>query len=310
MANYVSKLLQVAQAQVGYLEKETNKNLDSKTANAGDENRTKYARDFDTKYPNFYNGKKQGAEWCDIFVDWCFVEAFGEEEAQRLLGQPDKSCGAGCGWSADYFKKIGRFSNKPIVGAQIFFKDSDGDVCHTGIVKKVGSKYVYTIEGNTSKASGVIANGGGVAEKQYALNYSRIYGYGIPKFDVESIPSKNDGATAQSSSVKNEKFNAKVCEWQKAAIADGFEFPEYGADGEWGAECRAVANNAIIKVRDEYWYPELTKFLQKELGFTGSDVDGKCGAQTRSAIRKYQYAHGLSVDGKCGINTWRSILGV
>lgn len=36
MANYASELIKVAEAEVGYLEKETNKNLDSKTANAGD----------------------------------------------------------------------------------------------------------------------------------------------------------------------------------------------------------------------------------------------------------------------------------
>ena len=210
MANYASELLKVAQSQVGYLEKETNKNLDSKTANAGDENYTKYARDFDTKYKTFYNGKKQGAAWCDIFVDWCFVTAFGEDEAQKLLGQPDKSCGAGCGWSANYFKKIGRFTKKPIVGAQIFFTDSKGEVCHTGIVKKIGTKYIYTIEGNTSSASGVVANGGAVAEKKYELTYSRIYGYGIPKFELETEEIKNDKATTQSSSVAKKKSNAEI----------------------------------------------------------------------------------------------------
>ena len=47
MAAYASTVIAIAQTQVGYLEKETNANLDSKTGNAGDENFTKYARDFD-----------------------------------------------------------------------------------------------------------------------------------------------------------------------------------------------------------------------------------------------------------------------
>lgn len=34
--NYASELIKVAEAEVGYLEKETNKNLDSKTANVNE----------------------------------------------------------------------------------------------------------------------------------------------------------------------------------------------------------------------------------------------------------------------------------
>lgn len=303
MAYYAKDLLKVAAAQVGYLEKESNKNLDSKTANAGDENFTKYSRDFDTKYKTFYNGKKQGADWCDIFVDWCFVEAFGEKAALELLGQPKKSCGAGCYWSANYFKQIGRFSKKAMVGAQIFFIDGDGDICHTGIVEKVGTKYIYTIEGNTSNASGVVANGGGVARKKYELNNSRIYGYGLPKFEIEVVKEPEEP-----------KEKNKVLEWQLAAMADGFNQPKYftvyGADGLWGSECAAVASVAIVKRRANFIYPELTKIVQRAAGLTGADVDGKCGWQTHNAIKAYQRKNGLKVDGICGINTWRKILGV
>lgn len=53
----LDKVLQVASNEVGYLEKASNSNLDSKTANVGDKNYTKYARDIDNL--NVYNGKKQ-----------------------------------------------------------------------------------------------------------------------------------------------------------------------------------------------------------------------------------------------------------
>ena len=43
---------------------------------------------------------------------------------------------------------------------------------------------VYTIKGNTSSASGVMANGGAVAMKSYPLNYAKIVGYGRPKYDA------------------------------------------------------------------------------------------------------------------------------
>lgn len=196
------KLLDVANAEVGYLEKKTHSNLDSKTGNAGYNNHNKYANEFDTEYPGFYNGKKCGAAWCDIFVDYCFVKAYGVTDALALLGQPKKSCGAGCTWSAKYFKQIGCFYTIPEVGDQIFFKDSSGDPCHTGIVYKVDSSKVYTIEGNTSSASGVVANGGAVAKKSYSLNYNRIYGYGRPKYNDNYGKKTNKPTTSNNASAK------------------------------------------------------------------------------------------------------------
>ena len=56
---FASKVVNIALNEVGYLEKASNSNLDSKTANAGSKNYTKYARDLDN-IPNFYNGKKNG----------------------------------------------------------------------------------------------------------------------------------------------------------------------------------------------------------------------------------------------------------
>ena len=305
MANYASELIKVATAEVGYLEKETNKNLDSKKANAGDENYTKYARDFDKIYTNFYNGKKNGYAWCDVFVDWCFVKAFGVEQAKKLLGQPNKSCGAGCSWSANYYKQIGCFSRKPIVGAQIFFADSKGEPCHTGIVYQVGTKYVYTIEGNTSSAVGVVANGGAVAKKKYTLNYSRIYGYGIPKFDKEPTTPKKTTTTTNNSSQQKSKVSVK--EWQVAAIADGFKFPKYGADGDWGKECEAVAKKAIVKRRTNYVNRNLTKLVQKVVGVK---ADGLCGKDTQAAIKVWQRKNNLKADGIIGLASWRKMLGV
>ena len=78
------RVLSVATAEVGYLEKKSNSQLDDKTANAGSKNYTKYARDLDA-IPDFYNGKKNGYAWCDVFVDWCMVQAFGVEAAKQFL---------------------------------------------------------------------------------------------------------------------------------------------------------------------------------------------------------------------------------
>lgn len=287
----VSKLLNIANAEVGYVEKASNKNLYSKTGNAGSANYTKYAYEMDDKYIGFYNGRKNGYAWCDVFTDWCFVTAFGAEKAKELLCQPSKSLGAGCKYSRDYYKSKGRLFNSPKAGDQIFFYDSSkSGIAHTGIVYKVTEDRVYTIEGNTSSSSGVVANGGAVCKKDYPLSYERIAGYGRPNYDVLT-------------------YVPTVLEWQKAAIADGFEFPKYGGDGQWGAECKSVAKKAVCK-RYYIFYKNknLVKLIQKAVGFEGEDIDGKFGKLTDEAVKDFQERHCLEVDGEVGINTWMAIL--
>lgn len=180
----IERLLATAGAEVGYLEKASNSQLDSKTANAGSANYTKYARDLDKL--GVYHAAKNGLSWCDIFVDWCFVRAFGLEAGMKMTGQPMGGYGAGCTESANYYKQMGRFHRSgPQPGDQIFFTYTNGrTMAHTGIVERVAGGRVYTIEGNTSGASGIIANGGGVCRKSYPLDYARIGGYGRPDYSI------------------------------------------------------------------------------------------------------------------------------
>ena len=85
----IKKLLEIANQEVGYLEKSReayNNNVAiiyEKTEGAGSDNITKYAKEMDDL--NVYNGKKQGYPWCNVFVDWLFVQAFGKERASQLL---------------------------------------------------------------------------------------------------------------------------------------------------------------------------------------------------------------------------------
>lgn len=185
MSYTASKVIEIATAEVGYLEKKSNSQLDNKTANAGNKNYTKYSRDLANA--GYYNGNKQGFAWCDVFVDWCHWIASGkdDETAQNVIYQSGPY-GAGCLYSLRYYRAADRFVTKnPLPGDQIFFGTSLSNVTHTGIVYKVDSTKVYTIEGNTSSAAGVVANGGGVFKKSYALNYSKILGYGRPRYDTE-----------------------------------------------------------------------------------------------------------------------------
>lgn len=89
------------------------------------------------------------------------------------------SCTAGMKW----FVKQGRWKNAkayggtytPVPGILIFFSKGHKltDPSHVGIVTKVTSTYVYTVEGNTSDA---------VHERKYLLNDPYIIGYGVPSY--------------------------------------------------------------------------------------------------------------------------------
>ena len=177
--NYASTVINIASNEVGYLEKKSNKNLDDKTANAGYNNYTKYGRDMHNIYPSVMDFP---AAWCDCFVDWCFYKAYGVSNAKGLLGGNFDDYTVA---SAKLYKNKGAwYASNPKAGDQIFFKNSSGTICHTGLVIQTDSKYVYTIEGNTSSDEGVVANGGGVYRKKYSKSYSRIAGYGRPKYDT------------------------------------------------------------------------------------------------------------------------------
>ena len=168
MSFNVNKVIELAVSQIGY--KETGTNI------------TKYAKFFDDAYPNFYNFKKQGAEWCDIFVDWCFVQAYGFNDALKLLCQPTKSCGAGVSFSYDYFKEKKQTGSTPKVGAQIFFRANKDakKPNHTGLVIAVEKTEKYykitTIEGNKSDS---------VKKCTYTTD-TKIFGFGYPDYSMKT----------------------------------------------------------------------------------------------------------------------------
>ena len=108
---------------------------------------------------------------------------------------------------------------------------------------------------------------------------------------------------------KDNRFSVK--EWQKSAIADGFKFAKFGADGKWGKECENVAKIAVCKDRgNNFKYKNLTKLVQQRVGFEGDEIDGLFGKDTKKAVQGYQAIHGLEADGIVGIDTWKSMLGV
>lgn len=267
MKCYPSKVIEVAESQIGYHEKASNSQLDDPKANAGSNNWNKYARDIDEKYPDFYNGKKNGYDWCDVFVDWCFITAYGVDNAKKLLCQPNKSLGAGCTYSYQYFKNKGQTGSAPKLGAQIFF----GDLDHTGIVVDFDSDYVWTVEGNTS--------GGEVAKKKYSRSSSWIYGYGYPAYDTEATPSPS-GNTWKG------KYPTLPSRGYYLT-GDGYEkYTNKKEDIKYIQEFLNWAINAGLEI-DGCYGPATTKAVeafQKKVGIT---VDGSYGKETLSAAKSF-----------------------
>ena len=149
----LEKVIEVAKAEIGYLEKRSNSQLDSKTANAGYNNYTKYWRDVKPEW--------NGSYWCACFITWVFQTALGKERAKQLLKHyPYVYCPTLAGLFTKY--------TTPQVGDIVIFW-KNGAFAHTGIVIAVNGNTFTTIEGNTSGASSVVDNGGGVCMKVYNL---------------------------------------------------------------------------------------------------------------------------------------------
>ena len=238
-------VIQVAESQEGYLEKKSNADLDSFTKNAGSNNYTKYNRDMKA-WAGSANLKDQ---WCQNFVDWCFVKAYGLTAAKALLGGFTNYTPTGANW----FKKRGLYTMRgkgtPQPGDVIYFySTAKGRIGHVGIVEKVGGGKVYTIEGNTSGASSLVTNGGGVRAKSYSLKSTYIDGYGRPPYasvnpSGEAQSTITPAPTAQKLGdriLKNGMSGADVKELQSDLIRLGYNLGKWGADGDFG-DCTELA---------------------------------------------------------------------
>ena len=248
---------------------------------------------------DIYNSHKPLARGYKVtYIDaWC--AAFVSAVAIKCGATDIIPTECGCGSQIELFKRLGSWqeddSYTPAAGDVIYYDwddsgagDNKGGSEHTGIVEKVVGNTITIIEGNYKDA---------VTRRYICINDRFIRGYGVPKYSTENTATTNkELATVEQNLIRK---------WQLAAIADGFKFPKYGADGEWGAECEAVAKQAVVKRRATYKYNNLTKLVQQ---IVGAEVDGKCGSKTDAAIKAYQRKNGLAADGAVGINTWRKML--
>lgn len=152
-----SDVLSIANDEIGYIAKKTNSQLDNKTANAQTVKTgykfTRYARDLFSA--GYYNGDKNGYDWCTCFADWCFYVAAGRDKQVAETIKPLDVYGAVVKYAKAAYVRLGRCDNTPRVGDQAFIKFG-GELAHTALVLSVGNGTVTTVEGNTSqKINGV-----------------------------------------------------------------------------------------------------------------------------------------------------------
>lgn len=149
----------------GYLEKKSNAYLDDFKKNAGYNNYTKFARDVNS----WGQPGCQAQPWCAEYQFWKLVKILGITRALKIMGGGFYNCVS----ITNHAKANGTWHKTPKAGALVIFRNGS----HVGSVRRFNGSTVYTNEGNTSSAAGVVANGGAVRNKFYAINDSAIDGY-------------------------------------------------------------------------------------------------------------------------------------
>ena len=267
----IEKVILIAKNEEGYLEKKSNNQLDNKTANAGSANYTKYWRDIKPDY--------QGQPWCAAFISWCFMKAFGLDNAKKLLKH----------WPYVYCPTLGKLFTRnanPKIGDVVIFYHN-GMFTHTGLVTAVIGDRFYTIEGNTSGASGIIANGGGVCAKSY-LN-SQMPGTKFCTPDYSIVPN----AVNKPSDINKIPSNT---------IQTGEKY---------------MFNPETVKAGDKNTSVLLLQEILRARGFKGKNgkalkLTWTADANTIYALKAYQESRKevLEVDGICGPATWKDLIAI
>lgn len=272
----INKMILIAKNEIGYLEKKSNSQLDSKTVNAGSNNYTKYWQDVKPSY--------QGQPWCAAFVSWCFMKAFGQEKAKKLLKH----------WPYVYCPTLGNLFTKnanPKIGDIVIFYHN-GTFTHTGIVTAVIGDRFYTIEGNTSGASGIIANGGGVCAKSYLNSQMPGTKFCTPDWNIISETVSNNSAVAKPSTNTTTKPTTMK-----------------GAD--------YMFEPGLVKLGSTGTSVLLLQEILRARGFKGKNgktlsLSRKADENTIYALKAYQKSRNgvLVVDGECGENTWKDLIAI
>ena len=229
---------------------------------------------------DLYNSHKPWARGYKLkYTDaWCagFASAVAIECGLTDIIPPE----CGCQNQIELFKKLGRWQEKdsyvPLAGDYVFYDwqdsgngDNTGSSDHVGIVEACDGKNITVVEGNYSNA---------VKRRSIKVDGMYIRGFGIPDYASkanevkqevkEETPAKKPDVTTYYSVrlplLKKGSKSAAVKAMQTLLLAKCYNLPQYGADGDFGAETETAL-----------------KAYQKA---NNLEVDGKCGGKTWAAL--------------------------
>jgi len=253
----LNKLISIAEGEVGYLEKASSKDLDHKTKNVGSANYTKYSEPFGVN----------GCYWCCYFIMWLFYTACGNDKTK--MKNYILSITGACETLRTAFKAAKQYYDIPHAGDLIFFSGTrHSGANHIGLVYKVTSSTVYTIEGNASTGAGVTDNGGGVVKKSYPVNHSKILGYGRPKYDTEEKMVQSESKVLQSAKY----FDKSVA---GTYITSNDVYGRYGAGKDKFKAIKIIAKGSEVKCFGYYNELDGVRWYLVKSGETSMYVCGK-----------------------------------
>ncbi len=178
----------------GYLEKKSNAYLDDFKKNAGYNNYTKFARDVNS----WGQPGCQAQPWCAEYQFWKLVKILGITKALQIMGGGFYNCVS----ITNHAKANGTWHSSPRAGALIIFRNGS----HVGSVRSFDNTTVYTNEGNTSSAAGVVANGGAARNKSYSISDPAIDGYVWIDWDGEKATEEEWKPTGTATSTVDDLY--------------------------------------------------------------------------------------------------------
>lgn len=261
------------------------------------------------KYNTWYygyavNGRPGTAEyaWCVTFECWCAYQI----GVLNTLIPKCNNVGTLKSWFNSKGQYYPRASYTPLKGDLIIFKD----LSHTGIVERVESGRIWTIEGNSKDK---------VSNNNYSLNDTHIQGFCHIKFDDTQSAPVNSGNSIIRNIQKelNSKYSLNLYtdgiygNQTKKGFIKGLQKElnkqfnaKLSVDGIFGAKTKGMCPTVKNGSRGN-----ITWLIQAKLICLGYNLklDSVYGDNTEKIIKQFQKSHGLLSDGICGKNTFEKL---